>query len=158
MTREYIKNFEYKIGNRLHKIESMSHWCLIKNKNGKLIGLNGNGESLENFNDTNNIFKKDGVYRISDTIWCFDCMDWADVFCGDFHNISACEYTLIDKYIDNCDDSYFTKDEISNKEICHVLDLAQCEIRAMYKRNGINGSNVLDMIDDLYNNLKNIKQ
>lgn len=41
------------------------------------------------------------------------------------------------------------------KEDCHceklrnALDLAQAEIRAMYKRVGINGSNVLDLIDNL---------
>ena len=41
-------------------------------------------------------------------------------------------------------------DIITIDEVKNVLDMAQCEIRAMYKRVGINGSGVLDMVDKLH--------
>src|SRR3990167_706088 len=43
-------------------------------------------------------------------------------------------------------------------QIEEALNLAQCELRAMYKRVGIKGSNVLDKVDEAWKVVKNFRQ
>src|SRR5438552_9051581 len=43
--------------------------------------------------------------------------------------------------------SLLNASEGDSVEICNVINLAQAELRAMYKRVGVKGSNVLDLLD-----------
>lgn len=44
---------------------------------------------------------------------------------------------------------------MDRNKVIQALDIAQCELRAMYKRNGIINSNALRMVDEAYFEVKN---
>lgn len=47
---------------------------------------------------------------------------------------------------------------MTNDELKDVLNIAQAELRAMYRRCGIKGSNVLDKVEEAYAFLSNPKE
>lgn len=89
MNKQDILLHNFTIGGRLHKYESMPYWCKIIMINNKLFGIDGNGvERLQWTYDSYNKFNKEGVYRVEYPIWCYDCEEYADVYCAEFHSFS----------------------------------------------------------------------